>query len=140
MDHSFGYNAQSRPEHFLARDELCWLLTDVVAKGGNLLLNVGPRGIDATIPDEQRRAPRLAGSVVRPPPGRPGRHPALGPGRYAPRPPGAPVRYTARDDTVFAFVRGADGPVTLPDVAATPSTGVTTVDGSCGRGTTRPTG
>ena len=26
---------------------------DIVAKGGNLLLNVGPRGVDAQIPDEQ---------------------------------------------------------------------------------------
>ena len=28
------------------------MLTDIVAKGGNLLLNVGPRG-DAQLPDEQ---------------------------------------------------------------------------------------
>ena len=53
MDQSFGHNACSRPEHFLGQDELLWMLTDIVAKGGNLLLNVGPRGIDAQIPDEQ---------------------------------------------------------------------------------------
>ena len=29
------------------------VLADIVAKGGNLLLNVGPRGVDAQIPDEQ---------------------------------------------------------------------------------------
>jgi len=52
MDQSFGYNAQSRPEHFLGHDELLWMLTDIVAKGGNLLLNVGPRG-DAQLPDAQ---------------------------------------------------------------------------------------
>ena len=51
MDHSFGYNAQlaagatSSPD-----DELLWSLIDIVAKGGNLLLNVGPRGVDAKSP------------------------------------------------------------------------------------------
>lgn len=129
MDHSFGHNAQSRPEHFIARDELCWLLTDVVAKGGNLLLNVGPRGVDATIPEEQRERLDWLGQWFGP------NQDAL----VATRPwvragttttAGVPVRYTARDDTVFAFVRGAAGPVTLPDVAPTPSTRVTTVAGA----------
>ncbi len=129
MDHSFGYNAQSRPEHFIARDELCWLLTDVVAKGGNLLLNVGPRGVDATIPDEQLERLDWLGQWF-------GAHQdAL----VATRPwvragstttAGVPVRYTARGDTVFAFVRGAEGAVTLPDVAPTPATGVTAVAGA----------
>ena len=41
-------------------------------------------------------------------------------------PDGHPVRYTARDDTVYAFVQGATGPITLPDVTATPTTAVTT--------------
>jgi hypothetical protein len=40
------------------------------------------------------------------------------------------VRYAARDNTVFAFVRDARDTVTLPDVSATPTTSVTTVDGS----------
>ncbi len=53
MDQSFGYNAYSRPEDFIAHDDLLWLVADIVAKGGNLLLNVGPRGVDAQIPDEQ---------------------------------------------------------------------------------------
>jgi alpha-L-fucosidase len=38
---------------FLTRADLLWSFVDIVAKGGNLLLNVGPRGEDATIPDEQ---------------------------------------------------------------------------------------
>ena len=53
MDHSFGYNAASREADFVTRDDLLWELVDVVANGGNLLLNVGPRGTDAQIPDEQ---------------------------------------------------------------------------------------
>jgi alpha-L-fucosidase len=55
MDGSFGYNAESGPDDFLTRDELLALFRDVVAKGGNLLLNVGPRGVDASIPDEQQQ-------------------------------------------------------------------------------------
>jgi alpha-L-fucosidase len=129
MDQSFGYNACSRPEHFIAHDELLWMFTDIVAKGGNLLLNVGPRGVDATIPDEQRARLEWLGQW-------------LGPHRdaiVASRPwvrPGTTaaaaesIRYTARDDTVFVFVRGASGPVTLPDVAPTPNTAVTTVAGA----------
>jgi alpha-L-fucosidase len=62
MDRSFAYNAASGPEHFLTRDELLWMVTDIVAKGGNLLLNVGPRGVDAQIPDEQR--PASSGSAT----------------------------------------------------------------------------
>ncbi|HVX17769.1 MAG TPA: alpha-L-fucosidase [Acidimicrobiales bacterium] len=53
MDRSFGYNRNSRPEHFLARDELLSTLESINANGGNLLLNVGPRGEDAAIPAEQ---------------------------------------------------------------------------------------
>jgi len=53
MDASFGYNAQSRPEHFIGRQELSRLVAEVSDRGGNLLLNVGPRGRDAQIPEEQ---------------------------------------------------------------------------------------
>ena len=48
-----GTTRSRDPEHFLAHDELLWSFVDIVAKGGNLLLNVGPRGVDAQIPDEQ---------------------------------------------------------------------------------------
>ncbi len=49
--------------------------------------------------------------------------------------PGIDVRYTARDTTVFAFVRtdadatGLPEPVVLGEVAATPTTHVSTLDG-----------
>lgn len=55
MDHSFGFNRMSTEDDFIGRAELLWSFVDIVAKGGNLLLNVGPRGEDATIPDEQLR-------------------------------------------------------------------------------------
>lgn len=52
MDRSFGYNSASGEADFLTRNELLRLVVDTAAKGGNLLLIVGPRG-DAVIPDEQ---------------------------------------------------------------------------------------
>ena len=55
IDKSFGYNRNSREEDFLPRRELIWSLVDIVAKNGNLLLNVGPRGDDAGIPEVQVR-------------------------------------------------------------------------------------
>lgn len=129
MDHSFGYNAASRPEHFLSRAELLWSLSDMVSKNGNLLLNVGPRGVDASIPDEQRT--RLAwlgewmgtnesGVRATRPWVRPGVETAQGTG----------VRYTARDQDVFAIVERPDPVITLPDVAPTATTQVTCLDGA----------
>ena len=105
------------------RDELLWMLTDIAAKGGNLLLNVGPRGVDAQIPDEQlTRLEWLAEWVGRRMPAAIVGHPAVGGARHDdPRrarrsatPPAATL--------VYAFVQGATGAVTLPDVRATPTT------------------
>ena len=53
MDSSFGYNAASSPEDFLTQGDLIDTCAGIVAAGGNLLLNVGPRGVDGSIPDEQ---------------------------------------------------------------------------------------
>lgn len=129
MDQSFGYNTSSRPEHFLPRDELLWMLTDIAAKGGNLLLNVGPRGVDAQIPDEQLTRLAWLGEWFQP-------HadalvatrPWITPGTKTPD--GHPLRYTARDKTVYAFVQGAGDTITLPEVAPTPTTAVVSVDGT----------
>jgi alpha-L-fucosidase len=122
MDQSFGYNAQSRPEHFLGREELLWMLTDIASKGGNLLLNVGPRGVDAQIPDEQLTRLQWLGDWVRPNAG------AIAATRPWVTPGANTVRYTARDETVYAFVQDAPETITLAEIAATPTTTVTTVD------------
>ncbi len=50
---SFGYNAAEDAGDHLSADELVELFVDVVSKGGNLLLNVGPRA-DGIIPSLQR--------------------------------------------------------------------------------------
>jgi len=55
MDKSFGYNRASHEEDFITRDELRTLLATCRRNGGNLLLNVGPRGEDGGIPEPQLR-------------------------------------------------------------------------------------
>jgi alpha-L-fucosidase len=128
MDHSFGYNARSRPEDFIARPDLLWLLADIAAKGGNLLLNVGPRGTDAGIPTAQAERLGWLGEWTA----------ASGGALFDTRPwvrpgtattDGAPVRFTARGRRVVAQVRAGGGPVVLGDVRPTPTTAVTAVDG-----------
>ena len=46
---SFGYNRNEGPEDYNTSDQLIRLLVDIVSRGGNLLLNIGPRS-DGTIP------------------------------------------------------------------------------------------
>jgi alpha-L-fucosidase len=128
MDQSFGYNAQSTEEDFLTRDELLWSTTDIVSKGGNLLLNVGPRAVDARIPHEQmQRLGWLAGYL--PPNGHAvfGTRPWSTPGTSTVQ--GDPLRYTARDDEVFAFVRPTGPVATLAEVVPTASTTVRDANG-----------
>jgi len=128
MDHSFGYNAASRPGDFVDRGDLLWLLTDIVAKGGNLLLNVGPRGVDGSLPSEQvDRLGWLGAWAVPHRRALCATRPWVVPGTSTVD--GAPVRYTARGDTVFALVRGGAGTAVLGEVRPTPTTEVTTVDG-----------
>jgi len=116
MDHSFAYNAASGPDDFLGRDELLETVVDVAAKGGNLLLNVGPRGVDAAIPEEQRRRlswlaearPALEAAVF-------GSRPWVVPGGTTVE--GDPVRYTCRGDEVWATLLRPAATATLPGVA-----------------------
>lgn len=129
IDKSFGYNAQSQPDQFLARNEMLSMLTDIVAKGGNLLLNVGPRGVDAQIPEEQLARLDWLGSWM-------DEH---GSAVHATRPwvtagevtgEGHPVRYTARDDLLFALVQASSVTATLREVRPTPTTVVSSPAGA----------
>ncbi len=134
MDHGFGYNRNSTEADFLSRDDLVRSLVDVVAKGGNLLLNVGPRGEDAAIPEEQSRRLDWLGTWMR-------AHGAALRGtrawvRPAARTPeGVEVRFTAAGERVWALLwtdllRGRGGvSVTLP-VVPTARTAVTSAGGT----------
>jgi alpha-L-fucosidase len=57
MGFSYGYNRAERLEHYRTGRELVLMLVDLVSRGGNLLLDIGPDG-DGTIPVimEQRLA------------------------------------------------------------------------------------
>jgi alpha-L-fucosidase len=129
MDKSFGYNAFSRPEDFIAHGDLLWLLADIVAKGGNLLLNVGPRGVDAQIPEEQATRLSWLGQWAVPH-GHAlwGTRPWVGPGTAVAN--GDPVRYTSAGDAVYAFVRQPGRTVTLGPIGATAVTEIETLDGT----------
>jgi alpha-L-fucosidase len=134
MDHSFGFNRASEESDFLRRDELLWSLIDIAAKGGNLLLNVGPRGEDAQIPEPQlTRLDWLASFTT-----------AHGDRLFGTRPwvhadddtAGFEVRYLGRGDDVCVFVRSSEqvtGPspeLVLGRVLATPATRVIAGDGT----------
>lgn len=64
IGHSFGYNRAERAEHHMTAGEIIDLYTEVLAKGGNLLLNIGPAA-DGTIPELQADPLRSAGSWIR---------------------------------------------------------------------------
>lgn len=50
MGFSYGYNRNEPLENYRSGKELIWMFADLVARGGNLLLNVGPRA-DGKIPE-----------------------------------------------------------------------------------------
>jgi alpha-L-fucosidase len=111
----------------------------MVSKNGNLLLNVGPRGVDAKIPEEQRARLAWLGEWMGP------NDDAVRATRPWVRPgdttlEGVGVRYTARDSDVFAIVERAAPVVTLPDLRPTPTTDVSAVTGDAVRWRADPAG
>lgn len=58
MGFSFGYNQNEEDGDYRTVDELLITLIDVVSRGGNLLLNIGPEG-DGSIPEVMQK--RLTG-------------------------------------------------------------------------------
>ena len=129
MDHSFGYNAESAPEDFLSREDLVASVIDIAAKGGNLLLNVGPRGVDAMIPGEQLErlgwlaefAPTLKAALV-------GSVPWIVPGRTSVE--GDQLRYVEHLGSVIALVVPSGSSVTLAEVADPGGARASLIDGT----------
>ncbi|MFT3853660.1 MAG: alpha-L-fucosidase [Ilumatobacteraceae bacterium] len=91
----FGYNREETEATLLSPDELIWMLVDVVARGGNLLLNVGP-GADGQIPFGQALRLTALGWWLR----------VDGAAIYGTRPRGTCV---AGDGRAAACTVGADG-------------------------------
>ncbi|MFF2897433.1 alpha-L-fucosidase [Streptomyces sp. NPDC057966] len=54
LDHGLGHNHNTPPEAHLGRQALESLVRETAARGGNLLLDVRPRGEDAKIPATQQ--------------------------------------------------------------------------------------
>lgn len=64
LGYSFCVNRNEREEDHLSAREIVAMLVETVAKGGNLLLNVGPNA-DGTLPEIQERVLRASGEWVR---------------------------------------------------------------------------
>ncbi|MEX0766842.1 MAG: alpha-L-fucosidase, partial [Microthrixaceae bacterium] len=133
MDRSFGHNRASEVEHFVTRKELLWQFSDVVAKGGNMLLNVGPRGEDAQIPAlQEERLTWLGKFVVPNERALMDTRPWVVPGGTTPE--GLQVRFTTRGEDVFVLIckaksSDASTRLTLEEFEAMPSTRVELIGG-----------
>ena len=105
MSHSFGFNRNDTEADYESVESLVTSFIDAVAKNGNLLLNVGPRGVDAQIPAEQRARLKGFGRWLR----------ANGEGIYGTRPwtrfdgktaDGIEVRFTQKPGTLYVHLLG----------------------------------
>jgi alpha-L-fucosidase len=104
LGRSFGYNRAEGEKETIAKDELIYLLVDIVSKNGNLLLDVGPEA-DGTIPAVQMDRLKALGAWLE----------QNGEGIYGTRPwtraegetaEGIRVRFTQKEGAVYAFLLG----------------------------------
>jgi alpha-L-fucosidase len=119
---SFGFNREESDATYLSPDELVRMFVDVVAHGGNLLLNVGPTG-DGVIPWAQAQRLLALGWWLR----------TNGDAIYGTRPwnrttgttgEGHDVRFTAADGALFAIVLGTPSSAEV-ELDVTPPAGAT---------------
>jgi alpha-L-fucosidase len=106
LSHSFGYNRRDTDADYESVASLIASFIDTVAKNGNLLLNVGPRGEDAQIPAEQIARLEGFGAWLH----------ANGEAIYGTRPwtraegttdCGVPIRFTAKHGVLFVHLIGS---------------------------------
>jgi alpha-L-fucosidase len=118
---SFGYNRAEGEDTYLAPDELVRMFVDIVAHGGNLLLNVGPTA-EGTIPWAQAQRLLALGWWLR----------TNGEAIYGSRPwsvrqtgqtgEGHEVRFTTVGDALYAIVQGTPTSATV-ELDVTPPAG-----------------
>ncbi|HET6537919.1 MAG TPA: alpha-L-fucosidase [Sphingopyxis sp.] len=106
LSHSFGYKRDDQDADYASTEDLIHGFIDAVSRNGNLLLNVGPRGVDAAIPDEQLKRLQQFGAWLR----------ANGEAIYGTRPwkrsdgvtsCGKAVRFTASPGRLHLLIKGA---------------------------------
>jgi alpha-L-fucosidase len=126
MSPSFGYNQAHEEPDYEPPDALLYSFIDTVSKNGNLLLNVGPRGKDSSIPEPQTRRLELIGKWLS----------SNGEAIYETRPwqraegetqGGLSVRFTKAHGNLYVILLGTpDGQtVELTDLKTAPGTEVT---------------
>jgi len=113
---SFGYNRMETEATMPSVDELVWMLADIVARGGNLLLNVGPTA-DGQIPIAQAARLTALGWWLR----------VNGAAVYGTRPwgphiatagDGRALRFTSAGDVVYVIAQGGPaGELRVPAVS-----------------------
>jgi len=105
MSASFGYNRRHGEKDYERPEELIRSFVDIASKNGNLLLNVGPRGEDAAIPEPQRARLLALGAWLR----------TNGAALYGTRPwqraagetrEGLELRFTRRGGTLYVLLLG----------------------------------
>ncbi|MDR1465186.1 MAG: alpha-L-fucosidase [Oscillospiraceae bacterium] len=111
---SFGYNRMEPPEDYLTGPQLVDMLVDHAARGGNLLLDVGPDG-DGRIPEFQQERLLQLGDWLR----------VNGEGIYGtrkgPKSTQEGIRYTRKDGNLYVFLRRFPfGDVPLEDLPYDP--------------------
>jgi len=105
MSPSFGFNRAHEERDYENPDELLFSFIDTVSKNGNLLLNVGPRGEDASIPLPQTERLEMMGKWLD----------RNGEAIYGTRPwqraegettDGIPVRFTTSGNDLYVILLG----------------------------------
>jgi alpha-L-fucosidase len=125
LGRSFGYNRMEGEKETIQKDELIYLLIDIVSKNGNLLLDVGPEA-DGTIPAVQMDRLKALGAWLD----------QNGEGIYATHSwkraegettDGLRVRFTQKGDAVYAFLLGKPNTstITIRDLTLKPGSTVT---------------
>lgn len=107
---SFGYNRNETADQTMTGADLIRLLVDVVAKNGNLLVNIGPRA-DGSIPDLQLAAMRDLGTWMAQ-----HRQAVVGTCPWGPGVRGD-QRLVQRDDTVYVHLLRGDRLDLPPELA-----------------------
>ena len=114
---SFGYNRMENESTFPTVDDNIWMLADIVSRGGNLLINVGPTA-DGQIPMAQVARLTTTGWWLR----------INGEAIYGTRPGGTvvaadgrPVGITYKGDTTYLLAKGGPADELRVPVSAPPA-------------------